>query len=232
MYEIYINDRPLRLISAADLQQEQIPTSPAHLLARYTGKVKTLLHYADLLEKGSPNVAEVTLYHHDLNQLWTDFLSHYKIVAAAGGLVQLAGTDQYLFIFRRGFLDLPKGKVDPGETIDVAALREVEEETGVRELVLLDRNTISAAPFPFDPNLFDPPVGQLPVHFLTLHTYRNRKENRVLKPTFWFRMRTEQQELTPQIEEDISWAKWLTLADARNGNIPFYNSLRALLARL
>ena len=38
---------------------------------------------------------------------------------------------EILWIFRRGFWDLPKGKLDEGETIQTCAVREVEEETGI-----------------------------------------------------------------------------------------------------
>ncbi len=43
---------------------------------------------------------------------------------------------EVLFMFRRGKWDLPKGKLDPGETLEACALREVEEETGVGQLEL------------------------------------------------------------------------------------------------
>ena len=40
-------------------------------------------------------------------------------------------------MFRRGKWDLPKGKLDPGETLEACALREVREETGVGQLELI-----------------------------------------------------------------------------------------------
>ena len=42
-----------------------------------------------------------------------------------------------LMIFRRGKWDLPKGKLDKGETFERCAVREIEEETGFRNLKLL-----------------------------------------------------------------------------------------------
>lgn len=223
MYEIYINDRPLRLIATKDLEITKQPTS--HLTARYIGKVKTLLHYADLLEKGSPKVTEVTIHHSDLEQLWTDFKSHYKWVPAAGGVVNLKGTNTFLFIHRRGYLDLPKGKIDPGETIEEAALREVEEETGVSDLsVIVPRVTDVVAE----------QIGSLKSEIgncksTTLHTYRTKKGKRILKPTYWYAMETAQIDLIPQSEEDIDWARWMTFESALNGELDFYPSLRCLL---
>ena len=58
-----------------------------------------------------------------------------KQIIAAGGLVTNA-QGEILWIFRRGFWDLPKGKLDEGETIQSCAIREVEEETGIQNIKL------------------------------------------------------------------------------------------------
>ena len=53
-------------------------------------------------------------------------------VKAAGGVVTRDG--RVALVHRPKYDDwtLPKGKLDPGETFEQAALREVEEETGMR----------------------------------------------------------------------------------------------------
>jgi len=61
------------------------------------------------------------------------------VIEAAGGVV-LRGDDgdvEVLVVHRLRYDDwsLPKGKLDPGETPAQAAVREVEEETGVRAVV-------------------------------------------------------------------------------------------------
>jgi 8-oxo-dGTP pyrophosphatase MutT (NUDIX family) len=156
-----------------------------HLVARYPGKEKFILNYVDLLEKGSPQVSEVTLFHTDVEELWEAFKNHYKLMPAAGGLVRNFA-QQWLLIFRRGHWDLPKGKIDPGETPEQAAIREVQEETGLRELTL---------------------GPALPPSF---HTYRDQQDRRVLKQTYWYLMDTQETQLTPQVEEDIEEAVWMS----------------------
>ena len=232
MYEIYINDRPLRLIATADLAHYAVP-DPSRLLARYSGKVKTLLNYADMLEKGSPKVQSLVLHYPLLEQLWKDFLSHYKIITAAGGIVQLKDTDKRLFIYRRGFLDLPKGKIDPGETPVEAAIREVQEETGLVEVAINHVPNPSRSPTPNSELLTQ--NSQLPIYptihlpTITLHTYRTKKDIRILKPTYCYPMKTNQEELIPQTEEDIEWARWMTIEEALSGDWKMYANLERLL---
>lgn len=254
MYEIYINDRPLRLV-AQPPELEPGVADPRHLIAAWRGKTKTLLNYADTLEKGSPKVSQVTLYYSDLPSMWADFKSHYKIVEAAGGLVRLAGTDRFLMMERRGYLDLPKGKIDPGETVTEAALREVSEETGlaiasttIKNQWPIIENRTSAGRFiagmtkstadllkTNSPTCPIPPISSrledllktgLPFR-LSLHTYRTKKGKRVLKPTYWFAMESSQKKLHPQVEEGIDWVDWLRISEADLDKM--YPSLKPIL---
>lgn len=107
-------------------------------------------------------------------------------VVAAGGLVW-NDDDELLMIFRRGKWDLPKGKLDEGETIERCALREVQEETGIREIVL----------------------GKL--IGITHHRYFDKWHNsNVIKETHWYHMKVKGDPvLTPQTEEDILDIKWV-----------------------
>ena len=184
MYKIYINDRPLTLCTPLEMARGKAPKD-THLIARYPGKAKFILNYVDLLEKGSPLVQEVTLFHHDEEVLWDAFKQHYKIIEAAGGVVRNFAT-QWLLIFRKAHWDLPKGKIDPGETPQQAAIREVQEETGLKEITL---------------------GTQLP---FTYHTYISKNGKRILKKTHWFLMDTAETSLMPQKEEDIELAVWMS----------------------
>ena len=105
-------------------------------------------------------------------------------VNAGGGLVSNRRGD-FLLISRNGMWDLPKGHQDPGEDISVTALREVQEETGIDELMLRDLICI------------------------TDHCYiRDGKWH--LKHTWWYDMLyTNPTDLTPQTEEDITKATWV-----------------------
>ena len=107
-------------------------------------------------------------------------------IIAAGGLV-LNEQGDLLMIFRRGKWDLPKGKLDKGESIEHCALREVMEETGL-ERVGLDR-LIS--------------IGY--------HEYFDQYINAdVIKETHWYLMKAPgNQQLVPQTDEDIVEIKWV-----------------------
>lgn len=127
-----------------------------------------------------------------------------KMIKAAGGLVGNEG-NQFLFIFRNGKWDLPKGKLDSGERTKDAAVREVEEECGIQ---------ISS-------------IGNKICN--TYHIYEMNKE-RILKKTSWYWMSAvNQNELTPQIEEGITDVRWLAPGDLMMIRQNTYPLIRDLL---
>lgn len=180
MYKIYINETPLHLTSTAERLLSGPPDSK-NLVLRYAGKRKFLLSVIDQLEK-TRRFEKVVVFSENLENLWSDFQSAFKLIHAAGGVV-FNQQHQALLIFRRGYWDLPKGKIDDGETPGKAAIREVQEETGLARLTL-------------GPHLLD-----------TWHTYEQGGK-RILKTTHWFLMQTDQLSLIPQQEEDIEQAVW------------------------
>jgi 8-oxo-dGTP pyrophosphatase MutT (NUDIX family) len=108
-----------------------------------------------------------------------------KVIEAAGGLV-FNEKKELLMIFRRGFWDLPKGKVDEGETLEQCAVREVQEETGLHNIKLIEFLTT------------------------TYHTYTLNNQS-ILKPSHWYKMEHWGDEtLIPQTEEDITAIKFVT----------------------
>jgi 8-oxo-dGTP pyrophosphatase MutT (NUDIX family) len=109
-----------------------------------------------------------------------------KKIIAAGGLV-LNDDNELLMIFRRKKWDLPKGKLDEGESIEACALREVKEETGLQNL---------------NPGKF---INT------TLHTYTDPFLNKeITKETHWFKMHApSNQQLIPQSDEGIEKIEWV-----------------------
>jgi len=184
MYKIYINGTPLFIVNTGELDEQFSPTEGA-LIRRYSGKAKSLYPIIDSLEK-THAYTHIVVHHADASACFDDFKSLYKKIDAAGGLVfKSPKKKKILLIHRRGYYDLPKGKVDPGENNKAAALREVEEETGLKKIKLGKKIMI------------------------TYHTYRDRDNKRILKRTHWFKMTTKQKKLVPQLEEDIKMAFWI-----------------------
>lgn len=198
MYTVYVNDCPLRFAHEAP------PDAPA-LTLRYSGKTKLLLQVIGTLE-GGRNPHGAVLLSPQPEKMWLDFQNLFTIIEAAGGAV--LNQERLLCIYRRGSWDLPKGKLDAGENAQQAALREVEEETGVRSLSL---------------------GKQLPS---TYHTYRTGKGKPILKPTYWFEMQTSQEALIAQSEEDIELAQWVALSDLGEVYEGMYKSLRVVVDAL
>jgi ADP-ribose pyrophosphatase YjhB (NUDIX family) len=110
--------------------------------------------------------------------------SSLSSITAAGGLV-FNSKNEVLFIYRRKKWDLPKGKLDPGESIEECALREVKEETGVQSLVI---------------------QHQL---LTTYHFYL--EDTMIFKTTYWYKMTSDDLILIPQEAEGIKKALWIHL---------------------
>lgn len=147
------------------------------------------------------------LLHEDLEALKKEFFKHFTLVTAAGGLVENE-TGEYLLIHRRGKWDLPKGKLDPGETIEQCAVREVEEETGLQQLQLQQLLTI------------------------TYHTYKEFGKH-ILKDSHWYTMKVKgNQLLTPQTEEDIDTVEWVNKNELHNYLNNTFPSIKDVLAAL
>lgn len=148
--------------------------------------IKSMIHEMQL-----PKVHAGVFLHSDLPALQKAFFKKFTLVKAAGGLVR-NDKDQVLLIFRRGFWDLPKGKLDKGETLEECAVREVEEETGLQQITL-------EAPL-----------------LITYHTYHEGTKF-ILKESHWYTMKVHgEQTLVPQTAEDIHEVKWVAGAELKN----------------
>ncbi|MBC7916035.1 MAG: NUDIX domain-containing protein [Pyrinomonadaceae bacterium] len=177
MYRIYINDTALII---ADFlpgglgNYQQIDEKEFDFLKFYN-VVKTT--------PGSVNV----LLTKDPKKFFKKMRNPLAVIKAAGGVVR-NDENQFLFIFRKGKWDLPKGKLDEGEKTKKAAVREVEEECGIKVSKLGD------------------------LLCKTWHVYEEKGQV-VFKKTTWFNMKAKRQELVPQLEEGITEARWLASGD-------------------
>ena len=136
--------------------------------------------------KGGPATVNVILTK-EPKQFFQSIRKPFFFIKAAGGVVR-TDENQYLFIFRNGKWDLPKGKLDKGEKTKIAAVREVEEECGIKVSELADRLC------------------------KTWHVYEERGQI-IFKKTAWFNMKADKQDLIPQLEEGITEARWLASGD-------------------
>lgn len=145
------------------------------------------------VQKAIASIADVervsaTLYNPTFNNLLKLFQSNFTYIEAAGGFIKNE-YNEYLFIFRRDKWDLPKGKLEKGETPEIAALREVSEETGLQN------------------------VTEKNFRCSTWHTYE-LKGKKILKQTYWYNMEARKnQDSKPQTEEDITELQWLSSKD-------------------
>ncbi len=184
--KIYFDDKPLFLCDTVD---EIIEPYIHHDDAIFIDEldihtIKTIIH-----EMQEPEVHAGVFFHPDLNKLKKAFWKKFTIIKAAGGLV-LNENNELLMIFRRGKWDLPKGKLDQGETLEQCAVREVEEETGLSQIKLIS------------------PL------LTTYHTY-HEGSGFILKESYWYNMKVEgKQLLQPQTEEDILEARWIKTKEA------------------
>ncbi|MCX7697742.1 MAG: NUDIX domain-containing protein [Bacteroidales bacterium] len=140
----------------------------------------------------------------EVEKLFSNFYSHMRVIPAAGGIVY-SPQKKVLIIYRLKSWDFPKGKIDWGETDEMAALREVSEETGIQDLTIVRR--------------LQP----------TFHLY-NAGDSYILKETHWFLMKCSTSPLLkPQFEENITQVKWVDLDELEKYKPLMYPSLHQLI---
>ncbi len=130
------------------------------------------------------SIPAINIYGNNIKHIWKIFRIYFTEVGAAGGLVRHA-SGRYLFIEKKGRLDLPKGHIEKGEEPDECAMREVSEECGIKG------HTI---------------VKPLPPSY---HTY-SWEGISYLKKTNWYLMDYDGIMITePQRSEGITKVEWL-----------------------
>jgi 8-oxo-dGTP pyrophosphatase MutT (NUDIX family) len=179
--KIYFGDKPLYLTDTLSPDLEPLVHHDDTILIEELSApaVKSMIYEMEL-----PGIHAGVFLHPDLEAVQKAFWKKFELIQAGGGAVWNE-RQELLFIHRRGKWDLPKGKLDEGETIEACAQREVEEETGLKGVQLL-RPLIT-----------------------TYHTYHESGKH-ILKESAWFEMRASaDQALVPQVIEDIHAVEWL-----------------------
>jgi 8-oxo-dGTP pyrophosphatase MutT (NUDIX family) len=195
MYKVFVNDKPLFITN--EIKKE-------------TDFKFFLLESADInqiiINFFQNKIQEAYLYHPDEKDIMKTLKSKIPVSKAGGGLVYNKNGD-ILFIYRNGKWDLPKGGTEKGETIEETSMREVEEETGVKKLVISDK---------------------------LQKTYHIFKRNGVykLKVTQWFEMHTSFDGVpVGQIEEGIEKVAWLNPSQVKEALKNSYENIKLLFEK-
>ncbi|WP_077922836.1 NUDIX hydrolase [Spirosoma sp. 209] len=189
----------------ARLEVLKVDALHGHLLV-LNATPATVDRLLSLLQKANPSrLLSITLGCLNKNDCEEAIKKPFKIIKAAGGVV-LKDSKQ-LLMFRRGVWDLPKGKLDDGESSRQGAAREVEEETGVA-VDVGDRICT------------------------TWHTY-TLNGSRILKRTKWYRMSVvDDSHMAPQEDEDIEKLAWLDWRETQLALTNSFSSIRYVIEQL
>jgi 8-oxo-dGTP pyrophosphatase MutT (NUDIX family) len=176
MYKVHFENRFITISSEPDRLQKY------GLFHKFNATTELYSLIADF--QTDKDIHSINVYGTDIKHIWKIFRIYFTEVGAAGGLVKHT-SGRYLFIEKKGKLDLPKGHIEPGEAPEVCAIREVSEECGISGHVIVK---------PITPSY---------------HTY-SWEGISYLKKTSWFLMKYDGEMITvPQLEEGITKVEWL-----------------------
>ena len=195
MYKVFVNDIPIILSTEKKIGKKYttIPLKKA--------KFKKLINKIN-----NGELIYVNLYHKNEEKLEKFLRKKLPVVEAGGGMVYNA-KKEILFIHRNGKWDLPKGKIEKGESPQEGAIRETEEETGVKNLEI--RGFIAQ----------------------TYHVFK-RNDKFKLKITYWYEMYTDYTgDLVPQTNEGIKKAKWKNFAKSQKALTESYENIKLLFPK-
>ena len=199
--KIFVDESPIYITDelSAELKKKSTQNNVLFISDENLIKVDTILNALKTDKK------EVVILVDNIDHAKDIFFTHFINIEAAGGIVQNE-KKEILFIFRRGKWDLPKGKIENDETPEICAAREIEEETGVKNLILKHK------------------IGE------TYHIYKEN-ETMILKTSHWFYfIGNEQQDTAAQTEEDISEVKWIHTRSIKEPMANTYQNIRDILS--
>lgn len=195
MYKVFVKEIPIILSTEKNIgkQYKAIPLK----LVRFKKLIKQI---------NDGKLLYVNLYHKNPEKLERFLRKKLKVVEAGGGMVFNA-KKEILFIRRNGKWDLPKGKIEKKETHQEAAIRETEEETGVKNLVV--KRFITK----------------------TYHVFK-RNDKFKLKITYWYEMHTDYDgELIPEANEGIKKVRWKNFEKTQKALQDSYENIKLLFPK-
>lgn len=198
----YTNDIPLEIRA---FNPSQRPSGSVAVFANPS--IAQIEQFYELARDGQIQGQKKLVFEvNDHERVWSAFLKRFKIIHAAGGIVRKG--DEALFIYRLQKWDLPKGKLEKGESPEEASVREVEEECGIKAKRLHK-------------------IGE------TWHTYTDHKGQEVMKCTHWYAMEClDHSQQAPQTEEDIMELRWVNIWRDRDAVLNnTYSSIRDIFER-
>jgi ADP-ribose pyrophosphatase YjhB (NUDIX family) len=197
MYKIFINENPLIIASPEEYQS--LHTENLMRVECNAPELEALVDW--MLRAPSKGYIAITA---DPDKGFEILKSVTKPIDAAGGVI-FNPQRELLMIKRLGYWDLPKGKVDKGESVDFTAIREVKEECGVTGVKIIRK------------------AG------LTYHIY-HQYPHKMLKTCHWFVMECPDGIVPkPQAEEHIELAIWQDLKELNLDTLETYGTIRELL---
>lgn len=180
MYKVFIDNTPLFIV-------EEIGEMLANAVYIHSDNILAIREAIFAFSKKVELSHPVYIISENPDNTMAKLFDGFDYIEAAGGIVQRE--DQFLFIKRNGFWDIPKGKLDKGEAPEVGAVREIEEECGI--------------------------VGSVIDHLITTtyHTYKLKNKPKI-KKTYWYALNySGPKETSAQKEEGITKVKWFKPVD-------------------
>lgn len=189
MYKVFFNEQSININSNKESSIDYLKISAREELT------PLLFHFFE-------NEDDLYLSSEESEQVLVWLKEELNYIEAAGGIVENEDED-LLFIYRLEYWDLPKGKIETGESPEIASYREIQEECGIKS-------------------------HQLQSHLTdTYHTY-SMGGKMYLKKTFWyyFTLQDSSEDVAPQTEEDIELVSWFGEDEIQLALLDSYESIK------
>ena len=196
MYKVFIENTPVHIC-----QNVQDINSNAIII--HHDSIKDIRSRIFNWAENDKSNCPIFLIHPEPQTAFEQLFAKHEFIEAAGGIVRRK--NKFLFIKRNGVWDIPKGKLDKGENIEQCAVREIEEECGIK----------------------GPKITE--AICTTFHTYYY-KGKPTLKKTYWFALQYDgKSKLEPEKQEGITKAKWLSREKVNLRLLESYGSITEVL---